>query len=321
MSNINTNINTLTFAPPATKQADEKITLLRIKPNWDQTRNKIDALWHGGPMTGTVGAIVGAGAAGKSYFALQAAISVAAGVNADSLNLGVTKKGQVFYFALEDPAEILENRILDICASFNSSVKKTIDENFYLISALAESAFNFSNNKFTEMLANSCDGARLIVIDTLNRSHNFEENSNGEMSQLIKKLEFVAKQTGATVLFLHHVAKGAGIDQTAARGASALIDNARWAAVLRSVTEEESDELFVGSDENPVGAEQAWRYVRYRVNKSNYVSAGDDGEKWLERGEHGVLKLAQAVLVSRKNQRENMKNGRQERKINNRAKV
>ncbi|MCK1975372.1 helicase RepA family protein, partial [Bacillus safensis] len=53
-----------------------------------------------------------------------------------------------------------------------------------------------------------CEGARLIVLDTLSRIHTLDENSNGEMAQLVAKLEEIATITKASVLYLHHVSKG-----------------------------------------------------------------------------------------------------------------
>ncbi|WP_457998982.1 AAA family ATPase, partial [Klebsiella michiganensis] len=37
-----------------------------------------------------------------------------------------------------------------------------------------------------------CAGARLIVLDTLSRIHDMDENSNGDMARLVATLEHIA---------------------------------------------------------------------------------------------------------------------------------
>ena len=64
---------------------------------------------------------------------------------------------------------------------------------------------------------------------------------------LVAVLEHVAATTGASVLYLHHVSKGSAREgqtdqQQAARGASALIDNAGGGYVAR-MTEDEAKRL------------------------------------------------------------------------------
>ena len=61
------------------------------------------------------------------------------------------------------------------------------------------------------------------------------------MAHLVSVLEHIAATTGAAVLYLHHVNKGSARDgqtdqQQAARGASALIDNARWCGYVAKMT-------------------------------------------------------------------------------------
>lgn len=69
----------------------------------------IDFLWPGGPMVGTVGALVAPGGSGKSMWALQAAIAVAGGP--DTLGLHPKYHGQVLYLSAEDPALIIMRRL------------------------------------------------------------------------------------------------------------------------------------------------------------------------------------------------------------------
>ncbi|END7576317.1 AAA family ATPase, partial [Escherichia coli] len=136
-------------------------------------------------------------------------------------------------------------------------------------------------------------GARLIVLDTLSRIHSLDENSNGDMAHLVSVLEHIAATTGAAVLYLHHVNKGSARDgqtdqQQAARGASALIDNARWCGYVAKMTEQEAERLSDrGFDRAPIGNERRGLFVRFGVSKQNYDATPLD--RWYQRHTGGVL--------------------------------
>ncbi|TFF71443.1 replication protein A [Aeromonas taiwanensis] len=136
-------------------------------------------------------------------------------------------------------------------------------------------------------------GARLIVLDTLSRIHSLDENSNGDMARLVATLEHVAASTGASVLYLHHVSKGSAREgqtdqQQAARGASALIDNARWCGFVAKMTEDEAKRLSDRAyDRQPIGNDRRGFFVRFGVSKQNYDATPLD--QWYERRDGGVL--------------------------------
>ncbi|CVG15145.1 Regulatory protein repA [Serratia marcescens] len=138
-----------------------------------------------------------------------------------------------------------------------------------------------------------CEGARLIVLDTLSRIHTLDENSNGEMAQLVAKLEEIATITNASVLYLHHVSKGSARDgqadqQQAVRGASALVDNPRWCGFVAKMTDKEAqnhtDRVY---DRKPIGEDRRKFFVRFGVSKQNYAEVEDD--RWYQRHDGGVL--------------------------------
>ena len=60
---------------------------------------------------------------------------------------------------------------------------------------------------------------RLIVIDTLARTFDGEENSNREMGEAIAAVDTLRKATGAAVLIVHHLNKAG----SSSRGAGALL--------------------------------------------------------------------------------------------------
>jgi hypothetical protein len=137
-----------------------------------------------------------------------------------------------------------------------------------------------------------CTDTRLVVIDTLSRVHDLDENSNSDMARLVATLEHIADSTEASILFLHHVNKGSARDgqvdqQQAVRGASALVDNSRWCGYVSKMTEEEAKRLSDRMDRQPIGKERRGYFIRFGISKQNYHVTPRD--QWYERREEGVL--------------------------------
>ncbi|MDE9720214.1 hypothetical protein [Citrobacter cronae] len=115
------------------------------------------------------------------------------------------------------------------------------------------------------------------------------------MTQVLGQLERLAMGQGCAVLFLHHTSKLAafqevGDQQQASRGSSVLVDNVRWQGYLATMTRKEAQQLSLS-------AQQSHRYVRFGVSKSNYVLPLP--ERWLVRGEGGVLRPARLDVARR----------------------
>jgi regulatory protein RepA len=252
---------------------------------------ELDFIWPGF-LAGTVGALVAPGAVGKSFFALEAAMSVACGVpGGDLVKLAPKHTGRVLYLAGEDPAPALIRRIHAIGQHLKPSAREAIAENLTLEVVMGQGMDVMAPLPFARLIEQA-EGARLIVLDTLSRIHRLDENSNGDMARLIAQMETVAVQTGAAVLFLHHVSKGSARDgqadqQQAARGASSLIDNARWCGYVAKMTRHEAERLCDCTvDDLPIGDRRGY-YVRFGISKQNYDVT--PLEQWYWRHEGGVL--------------------------------
>lgn len=156
------------------------------------------------------------------------------------------------------------------------------------------------------------DAPRLIVVDTFSRAiGELDENKSGDMSGALAALETAARLGGGAVVYVHHSSKAATADKSehahAARGASPLTDNARFAAVMRRLSEEESGDPAYGckamvADDMLNGAliaqrermheEPRWKsYLRVAFPKLNYKSSSD-GVIHFRRGENGILLYA-----------------------------
>lgn len=222
---------------------------------------ELDFIWPGF-LAGTVGALVAPGATGKSFFALEAAMSIACSVaGGDLVGLAPAHTGRVVYLAGEDPQPALVRRVHAIGQHLNQSAREAIAENLMLEPIMGK-RLNVMDEAHLRRVIDYSAGARLIVLDTLSRIHSLDENSNGDMAHLVSVLEHIAATTGAAVLYLHHVNKGSARDgqtdqQQAARGASALIDNARWCGYVAKMTEQEAERLSDrGFDRAPIGNER-----------------------------------------------------------------
>lgn len=274
---------------------------INITAAFDNEPPQLDFIWPGF-LAGTVGALVAPGATGKSFWALEAAMSVACSVaGGDILNLNPKRTGRVVYLAGEDPEPALIRRVHSIGQYLNSSSREAIAENLILEPVMGR-RLNVMNNQYLASLIKFCIGVRLIVLDTLSRIHNLDENSNGDMARLVATLEHVAASTGASVLYLHHVNKGSAREgqtdqQQAARGASALIDNARWCGYVANMTEDEARRLSDHTDaRQSVGNDRRGFFVRFGVSKQNYCITPQD--HWYERRDGGVLMPVELVDVS-----------------------
>jgi hypothetical protein len=156
------------------------------------------------------------------------------------------------------------------------------------------------------------DAPRLLVVDTFSRAiGELDENKSGDMAGALAALETAARLGGGAVVYVHHSSKAATADKSehahAARGASPLTDNARFAAVMRRLSEEESGDPAYGckamvADDMLNGAliaqrermceEPRWKsYLRVAFPKLNYKSSSD-GVIHFRRGENGILLYA-----------------------------
>jgi RecA-family ATPase len=252
----------------------------------------LDFIWPGF-LVGTVGALIAPGATGKSFWALEAAMSIACSVaGGDLVGLAPARTGRVVYLAGEDPEPALIRRVHAMGQHLDQAAREAIAENLTLEPIMGQGK-NVMDDRQLRRLISDYAGARLIVLDTLSRIHNCDENSNGDMARLIGQLEKIAVGTGAAILFLHHVSKGSARDcqtdqQQAARGASALIDNARWCGFVAKMTEDEAQRFSDRSyDREPIGNDRRGYFVRFGVSKQNYDSTPLD--RWYSRHAGGVL--------------------------------
>jgi len=140
--------------------------------------------------------------------------------------------------------------------------------------------------------ANTLPDIGLVIIDPAARFRSGSEIDTAAATVFVKALEVIRRKTGASVIVAHHARKG-GTGDTAddIRGASALVDAARWAATLAHIPEKKARKEY-GLDEI-----ERKRLIRFRVVKANYSAPIND--VWLQRSQGGALRLTDAPIPTK----------------------
>ena len=194
---------------------------------------------------GSICLLDAAGSAGKSFLALQLAVSYVAQdfFLLPELEWNAARNRKVIYVTsmMENPPEIVSNRLLQICNVYKMDQldREMIVENLQVayIDALFEPNPQNQLVKETEtytklreyILANQI---QLVILDPISLFFLLDLNSNEKIPAIYRKLE----ETGAAWLLLHHQSKSTMYEETentSQRGASALRDNARLRLTMK----------------------------------------------------------------------------------------
>jgi RecA-family ATPase len=245
----------------------------------------LDVVWPGGPLVGTTGCLVAPGGVGKSWWSLLACHSVACGAAGDILGLGVPVPGPALYVAAEDPVSVIRQRVWQIGQRLCEAAREQAARNLRVVPALG-SGIDVEDPEYWAEIEALSRGCRLVILDTLSRVHQRDEASPGEMRAVVARIEALAARCGAAVLYVHHVAKaairdGRLDDATAVRGATVLVDHARWVAALIRMDVADAEARGLTRDE-------ARDWLRLVTTKGNYGAATND-EIWYRRDTGGVL--------------------------------
>lgn len=235
-----------------------------------------------GFLSGTVGALIATGSTGKSFFSLELAISIA-NPDVNLLEIQPMQQGKVLLIAAEDPPNAIIHRLHNLGKYISCKNREIIAQNLR-IEAIIGKRLDITNEKTLARIIEAATGYRLIIFDTLSRCHRLDENSNSDMAFIISTLEHIADKTKSAILFLHHISKqsaflGQGTSQHAARGASSLVDNARWVGNLTKMSENEAKKFGINDHRS--------EYLKFSISKINYTSLPP--EKWFKRSTGGIL--------------------------------
>jgi hypothetical protein len=232
---------------------------------------------------GIVAAIVAQGGAGKSQLLMQLAYSVAVGVPVAG-NWAVGESGSVLMLCAEDGDNEIHRRVnrihQQLGAAMSPAMRKQLMKNLLIRSMIGvdtlmtEATRNgeVERTKLAERLlltAKQVSDLKLIIIDPASRFRGGDENSNADATRFVQALEYLAQNTGATVLIAHHTNKGAinsnETNQTSSRGASALTDGIRWQMALTPLSQNNKGHGSIPTD-------QRQNYLEAKLVKTNYTA-------------------------------------------------
>jgi RecA/RadA recombinase len=104
-----------------------------------------------------------------------------------------------------------------------------------------------------------------VIVDPFVSSHQLSENDNVAIDMVVKRWSQVASDSNCAIHLVHHVRKDNGMGGASvadARGASALVDAARFVRRLQRMTADEARNAGIDED-------QFWRYTREGDSKNN----------------------------------------------------
>jgi len=225
---------------------------------------------------------------------LLAAAAIADAVaGADLLGLDLKTHGPAVLLAGEDPDEAIHHRLHALATHLSNEKRESVAERLHIIPCLGDGV-DISDPEWLELIHEQAEGTRILIVDTLTRFHSLDENSAKDAKIIMSSLEQIARKTGCSILYLHHVNKSSAMNgmaelQQAARGSSVFVDNARWLAFIAGMSEAEAKSYGIDAADRHF-------YVRWNISKQNYGPPQQD--KWLKRHEGGILmavNLAQKV--------------------------
>jgi hypothetical protein len=211
--------------------------------NWqEEAAKEIPWLVNDRIPRGCVTVFPGQSGGGKSMFLRGIALEVVTGKTLWK-SWRIDEAGPCMVFSHEDAPQLYLRSMLayaDAHGIDHATFDKRIRENLFLRclrpEPLAE-ADRFGNPTEAVGMANLRREARrikpkLIVLDTLRRSHNLDENSNAQMGFIVQLLNSLAAELGCAIAVSHHISKASEGNQFSARGASSIIDESRAAHLV-----------------------------------------------------------------------------------------
>lgn len=155
--------------------------------------------------------------AGKSFALMELAIAIAEGMK--WLGSRCTQ-GRVLYINMEIDDASCYHRFQTI---YNEGLKMNIGNNVDNITVWGLRGFSMPLSRLAPIIIEQAKKMyKAIIIDPLYKVMDGDENSNSDVGYMVSQFDRIARETGASVIYAHHFAKGVGGDRAAIdRGAGA----------------------------------------------------------------------------------------------------
>lgn len=208
---------------------------------------------------------VAPGGSGKTTLAMQEALSISTGINCCAQE--IVEQAPVWIFNNEDPIEELHRRIAAIAKYYGLSFSK-LQENVFLNSGrmkedrLLVADENHQRGKYVyednvEVIERSIKkyGIGLLIIDPFARCHFLNENDNSAMDLVADIFTGIADRQNCSINLVHHSRKLGKAEIMAGnadsiRGASSLVNAARIAHTLTTMTPSEAESFGLDLNEH-----------------------------------------------------------------------
>src|SRR3990172_2489580 len=227
-------------------------------------------LFEGLLIKGVVGGLFAQGGVGKTYFLICLIIAAALG-RPLFRSFRPLKPLRVLAFLGEDPDVEIHRRVKSILREFGDDIDhELLSQNLRIYcgkgaplmkledgNPVATEAFNALKAEVESFQPD------IVIIDPKAMFYGLDENSNDHNVQWVITLRELTTW-GASVLFSHHVTKSLSgtLELNASRGGGGLVDNSRFAANMRQLTDEDAKKYDL---------DEPWRYVEFRVTKNSYI--------------------------------------------------
>ena len=177
------------------------VSAAKLPAQLPEQRWLIEQLWS----AEAVGIIGGEPKCGKSFLALELAVSVASGTSCLG-RFPVARAARVLLFAAEDPLHVVRERIEGITTARGVALR---DLPLFVITA---PRLRLDDSTHCEQLSETVEKIRpaLLVLDPFVRLHAIDENAAGEVAPLLAFLRHLQRKHQLAVALVHHARKDAG---------------------------------------------------------------------------------------------------------------
>jgi hypothetical protein len=165
----------------------------------DQPRWLVESLWS----RQAVGFVAGQPKLGKTWLALDMALSVATGTPCLD-TFAVPESGRVLVYLAEDPPALVRERLVGLCQHRGLGLG---DVPLHVITA-PSLRLDLERDQLRLREAVATIAPRLLVLDPLVRLHRRDENHSGEVAELLSFLRELQRVYDLAVVVVHHMRKG-----------------------------------------------------------------------------------------------------------------
>lgn len=172
---------------------------------------------------GGFGLLYGKPGVGKTWEGLGLALALARGETWHGISTRA-KGGSVAFISLELPAPLLQERLRTLAGGKRDG----LDRIHTLCASDLRSMIDLGEEHWVGALTRYVGELKvdLLIIDALVRAHNKDENSQADMTEVLRSVDHIRLETDAAVLLLHHERKSGersgDDDMDALRGTSCL---------------------------------------------------------------------------------------------------